>query len=81
MKKNSIQEAWESYKESVRFDSYEITPCKQVKGDADNHFDEVICKIEEAEFWVLYGRNEVDKDDNGAWLTEARHLFDRPTKE
>ena len=72
MKKNSINEAWEGYKSSVRFDSYEISPCKQIDNGAEDGFDVVVCTVEEAELWELYGRT---------LHYGLSYLCNRPTKE
>jgi len=85
MKKNSIQEAWEAYKSSVRFDSYEISPFKKVVSNPylpnyTRHFDAVVCTVKEADFWGLYGigqQGKLYRNQDGV----SRHLFDRPTKE
>lgn len=80
MKKNSIQEAWEGYKSSVRFDRYEISPFKQVKNGENSHFDVEVCTIDEADFWGLYGigrQGKLYRNQDGV----RSYLYDFPTKE
>jgi len=76
MIKVNNQIAWEDYKKSVKFDSYEIVPFKN--SECMNHRVKDICTIEEAEVWILYGLYQQDK----LYSSQRRRILSkRPTKE